>query len=663
MTAGLLAWLLPAWLLASRAAAADESADKDSRDQDSGDQDSSDQDSGQIVVEADRSSPHVSFQALDRERVEETPGTHDDPIRLIQSLPGVAKTVEYSPSAGALAIRGAAPAESRVLLDGVELPYLYHFGEYASVIHTRLLDEVVLYPSAFSASYGDAVGGIVAIASRPSEAEQLRGGASGNAIMVGGHASTPAGPRLGVSGSGRRTVIDLIEDGNDQYTLWPGFWDYLLRVDHRGDGALSVTALGAGDRYGRLIGDTETLTPLEVSQAPELLSERAFHGLIVGTRLGGPALIAQTTAGLTHHARSASLPAEGSSTTETRLTLRHESVVLVTDRIDLVIGGEGRATGLLQQADPSRAWLELEGEDPLLVRGVTVDETLRRLDGALWVESRLKAGPTRWHPGVRSQHTSELPATAEPRLTAWWNVRPGVRLRGAGGLYSQAPGLSALSRTTGDASLTRTTSRQAAIGIDGTIARRLELAADAWGRDLTNAVVSTPGGAPTQVDGTAVGIELTARYRMRERFFCWTAVTLGRAERGDAPFDYDQPLGFDLVASWDPTERWNLGVRYRYASGLPYTPIAGGLYDGDSDSYLPIAGETNSARMPDYQKVDVHIERRWSWRRARVAAVAEGWWVPASANYLYPLWSYDYSEETLVRGLAFVPLLSFRVGF
>ena len=56
-----------------------------------------------IVVEARREVPHVTAQVLDRERVEKAPGNFDDPVRLLQALPGVATTPEYSPTAGALA--------------------------------------------------------------------------------------------------------------------------------------------------------------------------------------------------------------------------------------------------------------------------------------------------------------------------------------------------------------------------------------------------------------------------------------------------------------------------------------------------------------------------------------------------------------------------------
>ena len=88
-----------------------------------------------------------------------------------------------------------------------------------------------------------------------------------------------------------------------------------------------------------------------------------------------------------------------------------------------------------------------------------------------------------------------------------------------------------------------------------------------------------------------------------------------------------------------------------------------GIYDGDSDTYVALMGESNSARMPQYQKVDLHLERRFVFQRWRMSTYFEAWWVPAPANYLYPAYSYDYSESALVRGLAFVPLVGARMDF
>ena len=123
--------------------------------------------------------------------------------------------------------------------------------------------------------------------------------------------------------------------------------------------------------------------------------------------------------------------------------------------------------------------------------------------------------------------------------------------------------------------------------------------------------------------------------------------------------DYDQPFVFNLVASWDFAPHWNGGLRYRYASGLPVTPLQGS-YDGDTDTWRPVPLAENSGRMPNYQKVDLHIDRTWTFQTWRLVGYVEAWWVPPRSNAMYTVYSYDYSETQSVAGPPFVPLVGLR---
>ena len=62
------------------------------------------------------------------------PGTMGDALRAIENLPGVARAPFNS---GLLIIRGGKPTDSRVFLAGAEVPQLYHFGGFTSIVPTR----------------------------------------------------------------------------------------------------------------------------------------------------------------------------------------------------------------------------------------------------------------------------------------------------------------------------------------------------------------------------------------------------------------------------------------------------------------------------------------------------------------------------------------------
>ena len=614
-----------------------------------------------IVVEADREVPHVSSQILDRERVEKAPGNFDDPVRLLQALPGVATTPEYSPSAGAFAIRGASPQESRFYLDGVEIPYLYHFHQYSSVFHTRLLDELALYPSTFGPAYGDAVGGVVEATSRRPDPVKLHGGVAWNYIMGGAWVTAPIGDRSGFSASARRSYHDL-KGGNDQYTVWPRFFDYLGRYDRDwGSGHhLAMTAFGAGDRYARFVGDTAGFDPLEAENAEQFTYSRAFHAVSLREEdeLGRATL--RTSLALVQDDWEGEV-ADGAQDRLQRYAWIRNDTLIDLEGTRVAFGGTFKPEYVVQTNTLERAAEELAREAPLMATGVVLDEELKRLHGGGYVEVRNDLGPLALRPGVRVEADSLAGVAVDPRLSVELSVGEDVRLRAAAGRYSQAPELWEMASAAGNAELGFARSDQVAAGIDWALAGRLEIGIDGYARRFEDVVVHDAGEPPEAADGYAWGAELTARYRLKELFFAWSSVCIGKAVRDDAPFDFDQPLTANLVGSWDFRPKWNVGLRYRYATGLPFTPAIGGLYDGDTDSYEPILGGPNSARLPDYQKLDVHLERELEMRRWTMSTYLEGWYVPAKNNAMYVVYSYDYSQSALVSGPSFVPLMGLRI--
>ena len=91
---------------------------------------------------------------------------------------------------------------------------------------------------------------------------------------------TIRGKRQGIlSLSGRRSFADLFESGNEQYSLWPAFSDYVLRYDIRNAEGhhFRWTALGSMDKYGRYIYDADELDPYETQYQSRFGNEASFR--------------------------------------------------------------------------------------------------------------------------------------------------------------------------------------------------------------------------------------------------------------------------------------------------------------------------------------------------------------------------------------------------
>src|SRR5690606_259835 len=99
-------------------------------------------------------------------------GTRGDALRTVEILPGVARPPFGT---GALIVRGSAPNDSQVFLDGSPVPLLYHFGGLTSFTNTRMLERIDFYPGNFSVRYGRKIGGILEGGARDPSPERLAG--------------------------------------------------------------------------------------------------------------------------------------------------------------------------------------------------------------------------------------------------------------------------------------------------------------------------------------------------------------------------------------------------------------------------------------------------------------------------------------------------------
>ena len=112
------------------------------------------------VVRAPRIKKEAVETRIRTEEARRVPGTQGDTLKVVQNLPGVARS---SFGSGELIVWGSAPNETRVNVDGVEIPTLYHVGGLRSTINSDLVRSIDLSPGSYGAEYGRGLGGLVRI--------------------------------------------------------------------------------------------------------------------------------------------------------------------------------------------------------------------------------------------------------------------------------------------------------------------------------------------------------------------------------------------------------------------------------------------------------------------------------------------------------------------
>jgi outer membrane receptor protein involved in Fe transport len=229
-------------------------------------------------------------------------------------------------------------------------------------------------------------------------------------------------------------------------------------------------------------------------------------------------------------------------------------------------------------------------------------------------------------PGVRFDHYAYLmtggtvrQTSVDPRLSARFEVRPWLHVKGGFGLYQSPPrfmvpwpGLEGIGLSQG---LNR--SYQASFGGEVVLPWNATLDGQLyynWMPNLSEYPIGDESARPAAHDsgqatyrGRSYGFELIARRRLGQRLFGWVTYALARSERdypvaGWRPADFDQTHLVNLVASYALGRAWTVSTVFHYNSGRPYTP-------GVAEDELQLA-DRNRGRLPDYWRADLRIEKR-----------------------------------------------------
>ncbi len=126
-------------------------------------------------------------------------------------------------------------------------------------------------------------------------------------------------------------------------------------------------------------------------------------------------------------------------------------------------------------------------------------------------------------------------------------------------------------------------------------------------------------------------------------------------------FDYDQTHNLVAVGSYKLGRGWQLGARFRYVTGSPYTPELGGTMDYDAGSYAPVTARVrNSARLPAFHQLDLRVDKTWKFQ-----AWSLSWYLDLQNTYVHKntesiAYNFDYSQTTATYGIPILPIMGLR---
>lgn len=523
----------------------------------------------EIVVVAPKIQKEVVSTEIKAEEGRRVPGTQGDTLKVVQNLPGVARA---SFGSGQLVVWGAAPQDTRVYIDGIHVPLLYHGGGLRSVFTSDLVRAINLAPGGYGSEYGRGLGGLVTVDSRALRPTGFHGFVAADVIDASGMVEAPINSSTRIAIAGRKSYLDrainaVTNRDVQSYIPIPDYFDAQVKITHdlAANESIDVLGLISRDQLTRTLQNTD---PAQVKKDYQLTDFNRL-GLAYKRQFNdGSSVLLTPWIGRDHLTSRASF---GGSPTE-------------LDTKNTAFGFRAAYRGRVSANIVATAGLDVEGNFSSLTRRGSVTLPPRegdlsvfgqppgdQVNGDNWNASTLTFAPyvqadiglleDKLHivPGLRiepfitsaSRQTPVAGATpeigitqqsteVEPRLSTTYQVVPRLNLKAALGFYHQSPQPSDLSAVFGNPKLNVQRAFHLLAGSTLKLTDKIsfeEVLFYSKSADLvTRSASDTPALAQALVqqgEGRSYGVQVLLRHELAGRFFGWVSYTFMRSERRD----------------------------------------------------------------------------------------------------------------------------------
>ncbi|MCB9678902.1 MAG: TonB family protein [Alphaproteobacteria bacterium] len=658
----------------------------------------------EVVGVYERKKEEVTRRTITIEEVRRIPGTFGDPIKVIQTLPGAARTPFGT---GLLVIRGSNPEDSGVYVDGVRLPIIYHLTGTTSVLSPDLIESVDYLPGGYGVQYGRSMGGVVDIRTKREFSEQGKI-VWGTDILDSqvyfegqiGSKKKPDAPKHQIAIAARRSYLDLfipIFTRESQFKIKPFYTDYQAKYIAPTPGDQHVSAFFYGfedilkvstpDDFAQGT-DQDTQGDLKTKYASQRLMftyENEISDKLVFA--ASPSLgYDYSNLGLGDEFKLQSKQLVG----QLRAELRYTPVtgVEIIPGVDF-LGGTywfdfRSAINLEAASDPlaEREPVGFDGRGSFLSPDLFIKANLRPLGG----DDRLLITP-----GVRFNNYTIFqggeiigdkipPSTTyqvDPRILSRFEIVKGNTIKAATGFYQQPPQPQEALGLGQASSVGYERAWNSSIGFEQQLSPAIKWDIDLFYKKFDNLIVYNDQfsgrGSDAFInggDGRAYGMEIMARHEPVGRFFGWISYTLSRSERKDGPdqdvylFDFDQTHIFSAQAGYDLPYDFGISAQAQYVTGNPDSPYNAGIYDADADYYNGFStGGRNTERLPAFFQTSLRLDKLWTFKTWQFETYVDLLNAVRGVNPEFRIYNYDYSDSAFVRGLPFIPNVGLEAKF
>ncbi|MFZ7106167.1 MAG: TonB-dependent receptor [Bacteroidota bacterium] len=601
----------------------------------------------------------VSVYNVGEVEIKRNPGANRDISKALQSLPGVAATASFRND---LIIRGGSSNENRFYLDGIEVPNINHFATQGStggpvgMINVDFIREVDFYSSAFPAARGNTLSSVMDFKLKEGRAERmgytLTLGASDLAATVDG----PLSDKVNFIASWRRSYLQFLFKAIGLPFL-PTYDDFLVKTKWKIDDRNEITFLGLGadDRVRLNLEQDETdLQQYLLNNLPVNTQWNYTVGAVYRRyRTNGYSLFALSRNQLQNDAEKFQDNDASSknnrlldySSRETENKFRYEQV----ERIGSQKLTFGMNLESAEYANRTFNRLPYVGE----VRYQSDISFYKAALFAQWSISALREDLT-LSAGFRLDANSfndrmQRPQDQfSPRLSLSYRLSDRFRFNANAGRYFQLPAYTILGfRDNAGTLVNKVDARymqcdHLVAGFEYTAPSFVRITLEGFYKNYSQypfnlrdsisianqgSDFGTVGTVPVRFDnrGRSYGVEFMVQQKLFKKVFGILAYTLLRSE-------FEGLDGRYLPSSWDFRhvvsltggkyfpKNWQVGFRFRFNSGTPYTPfdVAASVERSNFDvtgQGIQDRSAINSRRTDAFHQLDLRIDKKYYYKK------------------------------------------------
>ncbi len=592
--------------------------------------------------EARKNEVKISVVSVTAKQINSIPsvGGTADLAQYLQIIPGIVFTGDQG---GQLYVRGGSPVQNKVLLDGMTIYNPFHSIGFYSIFETDIIRNVDVYTGGFGAEYGGRTSAIIDVKTREGNRKRFSGQVEASPFMA---KAIFEGP-----------LVKLKENGNSLSFMFTGKHSYLDQTSKAIYSYVDTAGLPFNftDFYGKLSYNASNGSKIDVFGFNFMdnvdyrnVAKYDWNSFGAGTTFkivpGEAKMLIGGTIAYSKYVTNLKEADEDPRRSEIGGFNAALNFTIFGNKSEFNYGVEinGFSTAF-------------EYRTPTTFFNITDNNT----EIGAYLKYRKRLGALVLEPSLRIQYYASLGEfVPEPRLSMKVNLSENVRIKFAGGYYTQNL-LSAVNErdivnffvgflvpdrnvykpgsNTEEAKSRLQSSVHAIGGIEVDAGKYMTFNLEPYFKSFPQLIqLNRDKIDPLDPDyvtetGRAFGIDLTAKYE-RQNYYFYLGYSLAGVRRNDGEQDYptifDRRHNLNFVGvynfafkkdakekNWEVSARWNLG------SGFPFT-LTQGFYPqygfdgginsnytgGNSDLGIIYSETRNSGRLPYYHRLDVSLK-------------------------------------------------------